>query len=179
MEPLLGEIKMFAGNFAPNGWFTCEGQTLSINQYTALFSILGTSYGGDGVTTFQLPDLRSAFPTQCSNIGGNRRTPYSLGQIGGNQQVTITPQQMPAHSHIINTVTLGNLPQPNGNALAGLPVDLTTGEGTNNWSNAATDSSLSPATVAPTGGSQPVNITPPFLAMQYIIAWQGVYPSRP
>jgi microcystin-dependent protein len=180
MEPLMGEIKMFAGNFAPNGWFTCEGQRLPINQYTALFSILGTTYGGDGVTYFQLPDLRGSFPTQCSNIGGGHPGgTYQLGQTGGQQTVTLNTTQLPPHTHGISAVTLGNQPQPNGNYPAGLLVDPNTGEGTNNWSNETPNATLNAATIAPAGGGQPVDVTPPFLAMQYIIAWSGIYPQRP
>lgn len=179
MDPLLGEIKLFAGNFAPKGWYTCEGQTLSIAQNTALFSILGTSYGGDGQTTFQLPDLRSSFPTQCTNTSGGRRTAYQLGEVGGSQSVTLNTTQLPSHTHGISAVTLGNQPQPNGNYPAGLLVDPITGEGTINWSNETPNATLNAATIAPAGGGQPVDVTPPYLAMQYIIAYEGIYPSRP
>lgn len=179
MEPFIGEIKMFAGTFAPNGWFFCDGTLLPLNQYSAFFAIIGTTYGGDGVQTFQLPDLRGRAPIHSGNGQGRNVSRYELGQFGGTENVSLTALQLPAHSHLINTVTLGNLPQPNGNVLAGLPVDLTTGEGTNNWSNATPDSTLSPVTIAPTGGSQPVNIVTPYLAVNYIIAWSGVFPSRP
>jgi microcystin-dependent protein len=177
MEPLMGEIKIFAGSFAPRGWMLCQGQTLPLNQYTALFSIIGTTYGGDGVQTFQLPNLGGRAPLGTGNSPGTSR--YEWGQVGGTENVTLNATQMPAHSHLINTVTLGNLPQPNGNVLAGLPVDPGTGEGINNWSNAAPDSTLSPKAVAATGGNQPVNIVTPYLAMNYIIAIEGIYPSRP
>ena len=101
-EELIGTIKLFAGNFAPVGYFTCEGQLLSIRNYTALFAILGTYYGGDGVTTFKLPDLRGAFPTQCTNTGGiPPRGTYSLGETGGAQSATITSINMPPHTHTI------------------------------------------------------------------------------
>lgn len=179
MEPYIGEIRMFAGNFAPQGWFFCDGSTLPISQYQAFFSLLGTTYGGDGMSTFQIPDLRGRAPIHSGNGQGKNVSRYELGQLGGNENVTLSAQQMPAHSHVINTVTLGNLPQPNGNSIAGLPVDLTTGEGTNNWSNATPDSTLSPATVSPTGGNQPVNVVTPYLAVNFIIAWQGIWPSRP
>ncbi|MEB0260309.1 MULTISPECIES: tail fiber protein [unclassified Mucilaginibacter] len=180
MEPLMGEIKIFAGSFAPNGWFTCEGQRLPINQYQALFSILSTNYGGDGVTYFQLPDLRSAFPTQVTNISGGRNTPYTLGQIGGQQNVILTAQQMPVHTHTINAVSAdGTVLQPTNAFPATSPGDPVSGSGVNVYSQATPDVTMNPNTVAIAGGSQPVNITPPFLAMQYIIAWSGVYPSRP
>jgi microcystin-dependent protein len=179
MEPLMGEIKMFAGTFAPNGWYFCDGTLLSISQNSALFSILGTNYGGDGVQTFALPDLRGRTPIHAGNGQGRNVSKYQLGQIGGSENVTLIATQLPSHTHVINTVTLGNLPQPNGNVLAGLPVDLTTGEGTNNWSNATPDSTLGPLAVAPTGGNQPVNVVTPYLGINYIIAWSGIYPSRP
>jgi len=179
MEPLMGEIKMFAGTFAPNGWYFCDGALLSIAQNTALFSILGTTYGGDGVQTFQLPDLRGRTPIHAGNGTGLGVSQYLLGQIGGSESVSISAQQMPPHTHTINTVTLGNQPQPNGNIHAGLPVDLTTGEGTNNWSNAEPDSTLGSRAVAPSGGGQPVNVVTPYLGINYIIAWTGIYPSRP
>ena len=175
----MAEIKLFAGNFAPNGWFFCDGSTLPINQYSALFALLGTTYGGDGVQTFQLPDLRGRTPIHSGNGQGKNVSRYELGQIGGTENVTLSALQMPAHSHLINTVTLGNLPQPNGNVPAGLFVDPSTGEGTNNWSNAKADSTLSPATIAATGGNQPVNVVTPYLGINYIIAWTGVWPSRP
>jgi microcystin-dependent protein len=179
MEPYIGEIKMFAGTYAPQGWFFCDGSSLPISQYNAFFALIGTNYGGDGVQTFQLPDLRGRVPIHSGNGQGKSVSRYELGQIGGTENVTITAPQLPSHSHTINTVTLGNLPQLNGNCLAGLPVDLTTGEGTNNWSNAVPDSVLNPATVSPTGGNQPLNVVTPYLAVNFIIAWQGIWPPRP
>ena len=184
MEPLMGEIKMFAGNFAPNGWFTCEGQRLSINQYTALFSILGTTYGGDGVTYFQLPDMRGSFPTQCSNISGSHiGGTYSLGQVGGNLQVTLNAQQMPAHTHTLQAVAAAaNQATPEGNYLS-IHVDGVTGNPDSLYNDFSDKTlpivNLNTASALPAGSSQPVNITPPFLAMQFIIAWSGIYPSRP
>ncbi|CCG53072.1 Probable phage Tail Collar domain protein [Flavobacterium indicum GPTSA100-9 = DSM 17447] len=216
MEELLGTIKLFAGNFAPQGYFTCEGQTLPISQYTALFSILGTTYGGDGITTFKLPDLRGAFPTQCTNISGaHPGGTYSLGQVGGNQSTTITAANMPPHTHSIikgsgsnisgsisvNTVlqaSTGNgqnaTPSNTNNAL-GTTVDANGGEAPKLYTNSAPSQNLngisstvnSNLNFDPTGltlspwGSGPVPIptVPNFVAMQYIICWQGVYPTRP
>ena len=217
MDPILGTIILFAGNFAPKGWYTCEGQTLQISQYTALFSILGTYYGGDGVTTFKLPDFRGAFPTQCTNVasahpGGT----YTLGQVGGAQGATITSVNMPPHTH---TIVKGS-----GSNLTG-SVSVTTTVGANASVTGTTASPVAgsvlgqnsdpggsgsapalyntqPTTVNlggvssavtntmafdPTGlmltpwgsGPQPISTVPNFVAMQYIIAWQGVYPSRP
>ncbi len=175
----MAEIKIFAGNFAPQGWFFCDGSSLPINQYSALFALIGTTYGGDGVQTFQLPDLRGRTPIHSGNGQGKNVSRYELGQTGGTENVTLSAQQMPAHSHLINTVTLGNQPQPNGNVLAGLPVDPGTGEGINNWSNATPDSNLSPKAIAAAGGNQPLNVVTPYLGINYIIAWTGVWPSRP
>ena len=178
MEPLVGEIKMFAGNFAPNGWFTCEGQTLPINQYTALYSLLGTVYGGDGMQTFQLPDLRSQAPIQATNIGRGKFTSYFLGQTGGQEQVTLTAQQMPAHSHSLNAnATTPNQGVPTNNFI-GYNSNLETGDPIIFHSD-KTDTVMNPASIGVAGGNQPVNITSPVLAVNFIIAWQGIFPSRP
>jgi microcystin-dependent protein len=216
MEPLIGEIKLFAGNFAPRGWFTCEGQTLAISQYQALFSLLGTYYGGDGVTTFKLPDLRGAFPTQCSNVGGSHPGgSYILGQTGGAQSFTVTSINLPPHTHSIIKGPGTNL---TGGITVATTVQATTGDGltpgpttTNNvlgttgdvggtgqpalYTNAIPNTALGGVnsttvntlnfdptglTLTPWGsGPVPVPTVPPFVAMQYIIAWTGVYPSRP
>lgn len=219
MEPLLGEIKLFAGNFAPKGWYTCEGQTLSISQNTALFSLLGTTYGGDGMTTFKLPDLRGSFPTQCTNISGSHPGgTYALGQVGGTQSYTITSINMPPHTHSIvkgaGTNLSGSVGTPSvtisindnpgvttgptgGNTMLGQTGDVG-GSGqpalyNNNPAGAVSlggvNTSMTGNTLNfdPTGltltpwgsGPSPIPTVPPFVAMQYIIAWQGVYPSRP
>lgn len=217
MDPILGSIILFAGNFAPKGWYTCEGQILAINQYTALFSLLGTTYGGDGVTTFKLPDLRGAFPTQCTNIGGGHAGgTYSLGQIGGAQATTITSANMPPHTHQIikgagtnltgavsvsttvgaNASVTGTTASPVAGSVlgqnsdqggsGGAPAIYNTQPTTVNLggvSSAVTNSlSFDPTglTLTPWGaGPQPISTVPNFVAMQYIIAWQGIYPSRP
>lgn len=216
MDEILGIIKLFAGNFAPKGFFTCEGQTLSINQYQALYSILGTTYGGDGVTTFKLPDLRGAFPTQCTNISGvHPGGTYTYGQIGGNQSTTITALNMPPHTHTIIKGTGSNLsgsltvdtvlqastsngqnstPSSSNNAL-GKTVDVNGGEAPNLYTNATPSQNLvgvsstvnnnlnfdpTGLTLSPWGsGPSPIPTVPNFVAMQYIICWEGIYPSRP
>ncbi|MDI9339892.1 MAG: tail fiber protein [Sediminibacterium sp.] len=217
MEPILGEIKMFAGNFAPKGWFTCEGQTLAISQYSALFSLLGTTYGGDGIQTFKLPDLRGAFPTQCTNIssphlGGT----YAYGQIGGNQSYTITSVNVPPHTHSIikgpgtnlqgsitvattlsaNASSTGSTTTPAAGNTLGKVTDLSSaGTDVGVYNNQPANINLgginstvnNTLTFDPTGltltpwgsGPSPVPTVPPYVAMQYIIAWSGVYPSRP
>lgn len=212
----MGIIKLFAGNFAPRGFYTCEGQTLQISQYTALFSILGTTYGGDGVSTFKLPDLRGAFPTQCTNISSSHPGgTYSLGEIGGKQAETITSSNMPPHTHSIvkgsgtnlsgsvtvNTVLQASTadgvsasPSATNNAL-GTTGDIGGNGQPNLYTNATPTIPLAggSSTVTntlnfdPTGltltpwgsGATPLPTVPPFVAMQYIICYQGVYPSRP
>lgn len=216
MEPLLGEIKLFAGNFAPQGWYTCEGQTLSISQNTALFSILGTTYGGDGITTFKLPDLRGSFPTQCSNTGGSHPGgTYAFGQIGGNQNYTITSINVPPHTHNIikgsgtnlqggvtvntsiqvNDSITGATNIPSQNSVLGQGQDTGGSGGTNYYNNQPATINLggvsstvnSTLNFDPTGltltpwgsGPAPIPTVPPFVAMQYIISYEGIYPSRP
>ncbi len=216
MEELMGTIKLFAGNFAPVGYLTCEGQTLAVSQNTALFSILGTTYGGDGTTTFKLPDLRGAFPTQCSNIGGSHPGgTYALGEVGGGQSVTITANNMPPHTHTIvkgagtnlagsvsvSTVLqastgAGQNPAPSAtNNALGTTGDVGGSGQPNLYTNAAPNQNLAGAsstvnnslnfdptglTLSPWGsGPQPLPTVPPFVAMQYIICTQGIYPSRP
>jgi len=216
MEELIGTIKLFAGNFAPEGYLTCEGQTLAISQNTALFSILGITYGGDGRNTFNLPDLRGAFPTQCTNISGaHPGGTYALGEVGGGQSVTITANNMPPHSHAIikgagtnlnGTVTAttsvqastgaGQSPSPSAtNNALGTTGDPSGGGQPNLYTNSATNTPLAGVSTTvnntlnfdPTGlqltpwgsGPQPLPTVPPFVAMQYIICTQGIYPSRP
>lgn len=217
MEPLLGEIKLFTGNFAPQGWYTCEGQTLSISQNTALYSILGTTYGGDGMTTFKLPDLRGAFPTQCTNLGGSHPGgSYTLGQTGGNQSYTVTSINLPPHTHNIikgpgtnlqggvNVTTNFAANNSTTNASASPSAGSVLGQGTdvggagaapaiyNNQPGSinlggVNSSSTNTLNFDPTGltltpwgsGPAPVPTVPPFVAMQFIIAYEGIYPSRP
>ncbi|QHS55837.1 phage tail protein [Mucilaginibacter sp. 14171R-50] len=180
MEPYLGEIKIFAGSFAPSGWFFCDGTTLAISQYSALFSLLGTTYGGDGMQTFNLPDLRGRTPIHAGNGQGRGVSKYVQGQIGGVENVTLTVQQMPAHTHVINAVsTDGTALTPTGAYPATSPGDPLTGAGVNIYSTATPDVTMNNGTLTPAGGSQPVNVVTPYLGINYIIAWQGIYPSRP
>lgn len=175
-EPYLGAIFIFAGNFAPRGFQLCNGQLLAISQNTALFSILGTTYGGDGVQTFALPDLRGRTPIgQGAGLGLN---PVVLGESSGNQNVTILSSNMPAHNHLVNVSnTQGSLPLPQGNYIAGV-VDSNLGNGTS-FNNAGTaGSTLAPASVSMAGNNLPLSIQNPYLGINYIIAVQGIFPSR-
>ncbi len=159
MEPFIGQVMMFGGNFAPRGWALCDGQLLSINSNSALFSILGTTYGGDGRTTFALPDLRGR--VAIGPRTGPGLSNYNLGQSGGVEAVTLTTAQIPAHSHdleVQHPVTEGTT------AYAGAEEDNTQATGTE-----VTNS---------TGGGQSHENRQPYLVVNYIIALQGTYPSR-
>lgn len=171
-SPFLGEIRMFAGNFAPRGWAFCNGQLLAISQNTALFSILGTTYGGNGQTTFALPDLRSRVPIHAGQ--GPGLSPYVLGEQIGAEAVTLQASQMPAHTHSLNGVASGgNQAAPGGN----LPAVESTGTSLN-YSSAAANAVMNPAAIGPAGLGQPVPVTQPVLAVSFIIALQGIFPSR-
>ena len=171
-NPFLGEIKMFVGNFAPSGWAFCDGQLLSISQNTALFSILGTTYGGDGQTNFALPDLRGRAPLHSGQ--GPGLSLYQLGQQGGAETVTLTPAQMPAHSHSVNAVTSGGKQaSPSNN----LPAVESTGTSLD-YSSDPANTVMSNGMIATTGGSQPVSVVQPYLTVSFIIALQGIFPSR-
>lgn len=177
-NPYVGEIRMFAGNFAPTGWATCDGQLLPIAQNTALFSILGTTYGGDGVTTFALPDFRGRFPMHFGT--GIGRTARTLGEAGGAEQVTLTAAQMPAHTHTITVTTavdstIGTSDKPKGTLLA-RNASATPQYGTQSNSQMAATAVTAQAAVS--GSSQPHSIMPPYEAVTFIIALQGIFPSR-
>ena len=170
-DQYIGEIRMFAGTFAPRGWAFCEGQLLSIAQYTALFSLLGTTYGGDGRTTFALPDLRGRVPMHPGQ--GPGLSLRRLGEKGGVEQHTLTTQELPPHTHALYAdSSVGTSSGPGGLAparnAAGIPQY---GPG----SNVTLDASA----VGTTGGGQPHSIMQPYLAVNYIIALEGIFPSRP
>lgn len=176
-EPFIGQIILFAGNFEPRGWAFCNGQLLSIAQNTALFSLLGTTYGGNGQTTFALPDLRGRVPLHFGQ--GPGLSDYILGESGGAEQVTLTQGQMPAHSHqAFSTLNASNAADdstdPTGRVLAVANRGVYNSQ-TPNVSMAAAAIST---TVASTGGNQPHDNRQPYLAINYIIALEGIYPSR-
>lgn len=169
-DPMLGEIRMFAGNFAPSGWAKCEGQLLPIAQNSALFSLLGTIYGGDGETTFGLPDLRGRVPLGSGT--GSGLSSRAIGQKSGTETNTLSVGQMPTHNHSINAVvTDGNKSTPTGNFLAG--TKLLDPE----YSNASATTTMNSNMVANKGSGQSVNNMQPYLSVTFIIALTGVYPS--
>lgn len=179
MEGTMGEIRIFAGNFPPLSWLFCDGRSLNIANYDALYALIGTTYGGDGVQTFNIPDLRSRVPI---GVGQGPGLPtIVIGQKGGAEQVTMTTLQMPNHNHpatgnpfaipaYSNTVTTGSA---NNGILAGLA---------NAYSSETPDGSLAtqPAltTVGSTGGGIPFNIMQPSMAINYVICVEGIFPSR-
>jgi len=167
MEPFIAQIIMFGGNFAPRGWAFCDGQLLPISSNQALFSILGTTYGGDGRTTFALPDLRGRFAMHPGT--GPGLTSRRLGDKAGTESHTLTLNQLPAHNHQMNLASSneGEATSPTGNVLAvSDDRNYVSGTGT---------------AMGPTGNSgsgQPVNHMPPFTTVNFIIALQGIFPSR-
>ena len=171
-EPFVAEIRMFGGNFAPRGWAFCNGQLLSIAQNTALFSLLGTTYGGNGQTTFGLPDLQGRSPMHRGD--GPGLTPRVQGEMSGEPTVTLAASQIPAHTH-----------QAQADASASgqsSPVNATWGAGGRGrppaYSANPPGATLSGQALAPTGGGQPHNNRSPYLGVSFIIALQGIFPSR-
>jgi microcystin-dependent protein len=172
-QPFIGTIMMFAGNFAPRNWLPCEGQLLPISQYTALFSILGTTYGGNGTTTFALPDLRGRVPLHQGQ--GPGLSPYVLGQQGGTETVTLLYNQMPLHTHLVNADNTGNGQlTPQGNVLGNLGRSATE----KFYSNATPNTTMNPTMIASAGGNQPFNVLQPYLCVYFVIAINGIFPSR-
>ena len=173
-DPFLGEIRMFAGNFAPRGWALCDGQLLQISQNSALFSLLGTTYGGDGRTTFALPDLRGRVPVHAGT--GPGLSPKTLGQKGGSETVVLTVNEMPVHTHtavLIADTTIAITDRPEGALLArNAAATPVYGE------NATTTMNTAAVRVNNAGGSQAHPNMQPFITVNYIIALQGIFPSR-
>jgi microcystin-dependent protein len=167
-EPFLSELRIFSFVFAPQGWALCNGQLLPINQNQALFSLLGTTFGGDGRVNFALPDLRARTPI---HVGSG----HTLGERGGEQAHTLTIAELPQHTHVASgTSTLATLPTPGGNFLAA--VDLTAFT-TNVYAPAGSLAAMAPNTVANVGGSQAHLNMQPFLTLSFCIALQGIFPS--
>jgi microcystin-dependent protein len=170
-QPYVGEIRMFAGNFEPAGWMFCQGQLLPISDYETLFNLIGTTYGGDGQSTFALPDLQGRLPLHTgTDSSGNT---YTLAQTGGVEQVTLTINQIPAHSHpYLASTTPGNANSPQGNYAAGAPV------GVEPYYNSAAKTAMGPNSIGNTGGNQPHSNFQPYLCVDFIISLFGVYPSQ-
>ncbi len=162
--PYVGEIRMFAGNFAPVGWMFCAGQLLPISENETLFNLIGTTYGGDGQTTFALPNLQSRVPVHMGNG-------FTLAQAGGEETVTLTTSQIPAHSHVpqANSGT-GTQTSPSGNVWAN--------SANFPYSPNAPNAAMDPGAVGQAGGSQPHDNMVPFLVINFIISLFGIFPSQ-
>ena len=176
-EPFIGQIILFAGNFAIRGYAMCNGQILPIAQNTALFSILGTTYGGNGQTTFALPDLRGRVPIHVGQ--GPGLSSYDLGQVGGTENVTLTQNNLPPHSHQLNVSAgaKGNIAVPTNNFL-GIGNLPSSGENVNNYNNAAATGAMNAGSITGGGNSIPFPNIQPYLVLNYQIALQGIFPSR-
>jgi microcystin-dependent protein len=171
MEPYLAEIKMFGGNFRPRSYELCHGQLLSIAYNTALFALIGTTYGGDGQVTFALPDFRGRRPIGTGQ--GPGLSNYDLGQIGGSESVTLLTSNMPAHIHTIslncsNNGATSNSPAGNFHAVSE----------ENPAYNSSASSAMPPSTTGVSGSSQPISLISPYLGINFIIAVEGIFPSR-
>jgi microcystin-dependent protein len=170
-DPFVAEIRIFPFNFAPKGWAWCDGQLLPLSQNTALFSLLGTTYGGNGKSNFALPDLQGRAPMHPGQ--GPGLSLHDLGETGGSETVTLLESEIPAHSHGMRAYTQdpADLFSPAGNALA-------RSNNGNAWGTAANLVNLAPESLAPAGGDQPHNNMQPYLTFYFNIALQGVFPPR-
>ncbi len=169
-QPYVGEIRMFGGNFAPAGWMFCDGQLLPISENETLFQLIGTTYGGDGESTFALPDLRGRLPIHFgSSTGGST---YILAETGGVEEVTLTTNQIPSHTHtVLGSTGIASNPTPNGLTFA------TASGGDVYNTNPGTPQSLFASTVSSIGGSQPHTNFQPYLCVSFIISLFGIFPS--
>jgi microcystin-dependent protein len=170
MPPFIGEIRMFAGNFAPQGWMFCEGQTIPISENDALFTLIGTMYGGDGEETFQLPNLQSRIPIHFGT--GPDGNTYQQGEMSGVEQVTLSGQQIPIHTHaMLGTSNAAN---------TGNPANKVIAQSASTTYMIVSDPTvqMNAVAVTPIGGSQPHENCQPFLCINYIISLYGVFPSQ-
>ncbi len=170
-QPFIGTIALFGFGFTPRGWAPCNGQLLDISSNTALFSLLGTTYGGNGQTNFALPDLQGRVAIAYGTGGG--QGPRMMGEQGGAGTVTLTTQQLPAHSHGLKAGnSSGNSNDPTGRVLAD------PGRGNNSFTDAAANVDMNSSAIGNTGSNEPVRTMPPYLVLNYCIAVEGIYPSR-
>lgn len=176
MDEYIAIIKLFAGNFAPRGWAFCDGRSLPVNQYQAVYAILGTTYGGNGTTTFNLPDLRGRVPVGMGQ--GPGLTDRPLGQPFGQEDVTLTTAQLPPHTHGLQGSSDGaTSPDPAGLGLA-YTGDPGVPSGTNSYGPLATPAPMAAGSIGAAGGGQAHANVPPSLGLNYIICLEGIFPSR-
>ncbi|MBV9240689.1 MAG: phage tail protein [Acidobacteria bacterium] len=169
-SPYIGEIRMFGGNFAPNGWMLCQGQLLAISENDTLFNLIGTTYGGDGQSTFALPDLQSRVPIHSGT--GPDGSSYTIGQAAGTEQETLSINQIPQHNHaVVASQNAATATKAAGNVTASTNQLKIYTEG-------SASKSFAPTTISPVGGSQPHENTQPFLCVNFIISLFGIFPSQ-
>ncbi|MCK0470508.1 phage tail protein [Halalkalibacter sp. APA_J-10(15)] len=171
MDPLIGEVRLFTGNFAPKGWAFCDGQLISISQHVSLFSVIGTTYGGNGTTTFALPDLRDRIAIHQGQ--GSGLVSREIGEIGGEKSITLLESQMPQHAHVPQSQSENDEKSP----IDALWADSPTGRlNPNVYSSEAPDTSMNSRAVQPEGGGAPHNNMQPYVGMHFIIALEGIIP---
>jgi len=171
-QPYVGEIRMFGGNFAPAGWMFCEGQQLPISENEVLFQLIGTTYGGDGEETFNLPDLRGRLPIHFG--AAQSGTSYAVGEAAGTEEVTLTTQQIPAHNHpLLASTNVATTNQLSGN----IPATMLAAGTASAYGIDAPFGTINPDTVSPVGGSQPHTNFQPYLCVNFIISLFGIFPS--
>jgi microcystin-dependent protein len=171
-NPFVAEIRIFAGNFAPRGWALCDGQILAISQNTALFSLIGTFYGGNGTSTFGLPNLQGSAPLGAGNGAG--LTPRVIGEIGGEANVTLLSSQMPGHTHIPSCSAGAGTEIPPAGAVW---AEAAATRGIKAYASSA-NTTMAPQAIGAVGGNLPHNNLPPYQVLTFIIALQGIFPAR-
>lgn len=169
-QPYVGEIRMFAGNFAPAGWMICQGQTMPISENETLFQLIGTTYGGDGESTFNLPNLSSRIPLHMGN--GPDGVNYQIGEMAGVESVTLTTQQIPAHTHPFTASQSPGTSNNPGNAVVGSSPSVQM------FFGLSPSNAMAPQSIGPAGGSQPHENMQPFLCLNFIISLFGLFPSQ-
>jgi microcystin-dependent protein len=173
VDQYLGEIRLFTFNFAPKGWAFCAGQLLSIQQNTALFALLGTYYGGNGVNTFQLPDLRSRVP---NHMGSGPGGTYGIGEIGGVENIQLFANQIPAHTHVFQATTTKGTSDRAFTHMLGQSGGSTNSQAA--YAAPANTTTLNPMSIQPAGNGLPHSNIQPYLALNYCISLTGIFPSR-
>jgi microcystin-dependent protein len=169
-QPFVGEIRIFAGNFAPAGWNFCDGSLLPISDFETLFNLIGTTYGGDGQSTFAVPDLRGRLPI---HMGTNAGTSFNIADNGGAEEVTLTVQTIPSHNHLMQASTAtGTGSNPQGNVLDQMSGAILL------YKDQTPTVALSPSVIGPVGGSQPHTNFQPYLCVNFIISLFGTFPSQ-
>jgi len=169
-QPFIGEIRLFGGNFAPAGWNFCDGSLLPIDQYSALFNLIGTTYGGDGQTTFGLPDLRGRLPVH-QGTGVGTGTSYIIGEQAGTETVTLNVNQIPQHNHQVAALTSANAAGPSGAVYGGNTIDPI-------YTASAPSAQMNGNMIGNGGGSQPHNNFMPYLCVSFIISLFGIFPTQ-